>query len=126
MTITIPSHLTDGALMAATPRLAGDEREVTARLIAHLGEIDARGLHVPAGFSSLYIYCREGLGYSEDAAHNRKVAAQVARRYPAVIDMLADGRASLTGLKILAPVLNDRKSPWRRRQACRSGTSKSS
>lgn len=110
MTLTIPSHLTDDELMAAAPRLAGDEREVAARLVAHLAEIDARGLHVPAGYSSLYTYCREALGYSEDAAYNRKVAAQAARRYPAVIDMLADGRLSLTALKILAPVLNDTNS----------------
>ena len=51
--------------MAAAPRLAGDEREVAAQLVAHLAEIDARGLHVPAGYSSLYFYCREALGYSE-------------------------------------------------------------
>ena len=62
MNITIPSHLTDDALMAAAPRLAGDERDVAAQLVAHLAEIAARGLHVPAGYSSLYIYCREALG----------------------------------------------------------------
>jgi hypothetical protein len=31
----------------------------------------------------------------------------VARRYPEVIDMLADGRLSLTAVRILAPVLSD-------------------
>ena len=93
--------------MAAIPRLAGNEREVTARLVAHLAELENRQLYVPAGYSSLYIYCQEGLGYSEDAAYNRKTAAQVARRYPAVIDMLADGRLSLTAIRILAPVVND-------------------
>ena len=60
---------------------------------------------MPAGFASLYIYCREGLGFSEDAAYNRKTAAQVARRFPVVLDMLADGRLSLTALRLLAPVL---------------------
>lgn len=85
--------------------MAGDERVVTARLVAHLAEIDRRELHVPAGFASLYIYCREGLGFSEDAAYNRKTAAQVARRFPVVLDMLADGRLSLTAVRLLAPVL---------------------
>jgi hypothetical protein len=107
MTITIPSHLTDDALLAAATRLAGDEREVAARLVAHLVEIDRRALHVPAGYSSLYSYCREGLGFSEDAAFNRAAAARVARRYPDVIDMLADGRLHLTAVKLLAPVLKD-------------------
>ena len=107
MKITIPSHLTNHELVAAVGRLRGDEREVTARLVAHLAVIDARALYVPAGYSSLYTYCHEGLGYSEDAAYNRKAAAQVARRYPVVVDMLADGRLSLTAVRLLAPVLKD-------------------
>ena len=107
MTINIPSHLTDDALMAAAVGLAGDECEVTARLVAHLAEIDRRELYVPAGYSSLYTYIREGLGYSEDAAFNRKAAALVARRWPAAIDMLADGRLSMTAVKLLAPILKD-------------------
>ena len=105
MSVTIPSHLSNDELMAAVARLAGDERVVTARLIAHLAEIDRRELYVPAGFASLYTYCREGLGFSEDAAYNRKTAAQVARRFSVVLDMLADGRLSLTALRLLAPVL---------------------
>jgi hypothetical protein len=107
MSIALPSHLSNEELMAAAPRLSGDERGVTARLIAHLAEIDLRGLYVGAGYSCLYVYCHVGLGYSEDAAYNRKAAAQVARRYPAIIDMLADGRLNLTVVKLLAPVLND-------------------
>lgn len=107
MKIVIPSHLTNGELMAEIRRLSGTEREACARLIAHLAELDARELYVPAGYSSLYIYCHEGLGYSEDAAYNRKAAAQVARRYPVVVDMLADGRLSLTAVRLLFPVLND-------------------
>src|SRR5687768_6462171 len=107
MKIASPSHLTDAELVAAIEGLVGDERDVTARVVAHLAEIDARGLYVPAGYPSLYIYCREGLGYSEDAAYNRKAAALVARRFPVVVDMLADGRLSLTVVKLLAPVLDD-------------------
>ncbi len=107
MNIAIPSHLSDDALMAAVPTLVAHEHGATAHLIAHLAEVDFRELHVPAGFSSLFSYCHEGLGFSEDAAYNRKTAAQVARRYPEIIDMLADGRLSLTAVRLLAPVLTD-------------------
>jgi hypothetical protein len=93
--------------MAAAPRLSGEERGVMARLIAHLVEIETRALYVPAGYSSLFIYCHEGLGYSEDAAWNRKTAALIARRYPALLDMLADGRLNLTVVRLLAPGIND-------------------
>ena len=107
MTITIPSNLTDDELVAALPGLAGDERRTSARLVAHLAEVDKRQLFVPMGYSSLYIYCREALGYSEDAAYNRTAAARVARRHPVILDMLADGRLSVTTVKVLAPVLTD-------------------
>jgi hypothetical protein len=107
MRVTIPSHLTNDELVAAVGRLTGDEREVTAWLVAHLVVIEDRALYVPAGYSSLYTYCHEALGYSEDAAYNRKAAALVARRHPVVVDMLADGRLSLTAVRLLAPVLKD-------------------
>jgi hypothetical protein len=107
MSITIPSSLTDDELVVAIGRLRGDEREVTARLVAHLAEMEGRQLYVPMGYDSLFIYCHEGLGYSEDAAYNRKTAALVARRYPASIGLLADGRLSLTAVRLLAPVLKE-------------------
>ena len=107
MSITIPIELTDDELMTALPRMAGDERVATARLVAHLAELERRKLYVPAGYPSLYTYCRERLGLSEDAAHNRKVVAQVALRYPAVLDSLADGRVSLTAVRMLATLLRD-------------------
>ena len=93
--------------MIEVGRLVGREHEATAHLIAHLAEIEARHLYLGAGFSSLYTYCHEGLGFSEDAAYNRKTAAEVARRYPIVLDMLADGRVNLTVVRLLAPVLTD-------------------
>ena len=45
MSITIPSHLSDDALLLATRHWAGGERNATAHLVAHLTEIEARGLH---------------------------------------------------------------------------------
>ena len=42
MTIAIPSHLSDSALIAEVTRCARDERHATAQLVAHLAELDAR------------------------------------------------------------------------------------
>jgi hypothetical protein len=103
----LPTHLTDAELMESIPALVGDERAAMARLLARLAEVEARRLYVPAGYDSLYAYCHEGLGYSEDEAYNRKTVALLARRYPAVIEMLADGRLGLTVLRLLARVVND-------------------
>src|SRR5438445_13632004 len=74
--ITPASHLTDTELAAALGRLAQGERESTVALIVHLAEFDARRLYEPAGFSSLFKYCRAVLRLSEDAVYNRIRAAR--------------------------------------------------
>jgi hypothetical protein len=61
MKITFPSHLTDTALVAEVMRLARGERETIVHLITHLAELDRRRLYLPAGYSSLYAYCRSVL-----------------------------------------------------------------
>ena len=71
MKITHASHLSDQELTTALMRLAQDEREATVALIVHLAEFDARRLYEPAGFSSLFQYCRAILRLSEDAVYNR-------------------------------------------------------
>jgi len=68
MKITHASHLSDQELTTALRRLAQDEREATVALIVHLAEFDARRLYEPAGFSSLFKYCRAVLRLSEDAS----------------------------------------------------------
>jgi hypothetical protein len=58
MKIDMASQLSDDDLIAQVKALARCEREATACLIAHLAELDARRLYLPAGFSSLFTYCR--------------------------------------------------------------------
>ena len=48
--------VTDDELVSEVERLARCERDATARLVAHLAELDARRLHLGAGFSSLFAY----------------------------------------------------------------------
>ncbi len=43
------------------------------------------------------------LGLSEDAAHFRITAARAARRFPVILELLADGGITLTAVKLLAP-----------------------
>src|SRR5713101_2042895 len=88
MKITHASHLSDQELTTALRRLAQDEREATVALIVHLAEFDARRLYEPAGFSSLFKYCRAVLRLSEDAVYNRIRSARAARRFPVIVDML--------------------------------------
>ena len=105
MTIHIPSQLSDAELMAEVTSLAGREREATAHLVAYLAELDARRLYLGAGFSSLFTYCLEVLRLSEAEAYNRIEAARTARRFPVVLDRLAEGSLNITIVRLLAPHL---------------------
>lgn len=107
MKITDASHLTDAELAEELGRLAGDERQATVALIIRLAEFDARRLYEPAGFHSLFAYCRTMLHLSEDAIFNRIETARAARRFPEIVDMLADGRLSPTTVRMLAPRLTE-------------------
>jgi hypothetical protein len=46
--------LSDRTLIAKVKELAADERLATAALIAHLAELDRRGLYLAEGRSSLF------------------------------------------------------------------------
>ena len=72
-------------------RFAAHERDATARMIAALAELDERRLYLGQGCSSLFAYCTQVLHLSEHAAYGRIEAARVARKFPVVLDLLADG-----------------------------------
>jgi hypothetical protein len=97
-------RLADDLLAAGVKSLAARERTATAELIAHLAEFDARRLYLPAGYSSMFVYCRDALMLSEHAAYNRIEAAS-ARRFPVILEMLDEGAVNLTTVRLLAPHL---------------------
>jgi hypothetical protein len=105
MRICIPTQLSDLELIAEVARLARLQRDATARLVAHLVELEARNLALAAGFPSLFDYCREVLHLSEGETSNRIMAARVARRFPVVLDLLDSGALNLTSVRLLSPHL---------------------
>jgi hypothetical protein len=102
---TFPSHLSDNQLAVEVNRLARDEREVTAALVAHLVEFDSRRLYLGAGCPSLFVYCTEVLHLSEHGTYNRIEAGRAARQFPVILEMLRDGSLNLATVRILAPHL---------------------
>ena len=97
--------LSDDALLARVASLAAHERGTIAELIAHLAEVDARKLHLASGYGSMFTYCRSVLRFSESEAYRRIEVARAARRYPVILDRLAEGAVNLTTVKLLAPHL---------------------
>jgi hypothetical protein len=101
------TRMTDEALVAETKRVAGLERRSTADLLALLIEVERRSLHLGLGYPSMFAYCTRALLMSEQAAYSRITAARAARRYPVILERLAEGALTLSSVGILAPHLTD-------------------
>src|SRR5512139_846039 len=120
-------HLPDDALLATVRRLTAHSNVALAELLAHLGEVELRGIHRTRACASLYTYCIYELRMSEDAAFRRAKAARLVRRHPDVRDAIAKGEIHLTGLLMIAPYLGGehheevlRRSRFRsKRELCR-------
>ena len=105
MTLTDLSALTDEQLVASLRDLIGQNRQLTAKVVLLIAEVEARRLHLAAACSSMFDYCTRVLGFDEAAAYNRIQVARLVRRFPLVLDMLQDGRLHLTGARLLGPHL---------------------
>jgi hypothetical protein len=104
--LTIAEGLCDQDLMARIPVLAAREREAATELIAHLAVLDTRpALYAAKGYGSLFRYCTQGLGFSEDAACNRVAVARACRRFPVILELLVAGSVTQTSVRLLAPHL---------------------
>jgi hypothetical protein len=101
------AHLSDDVLLTSVKRLTGTSNELTAQLLAHLAEVEARGILRTMACATLYTYCVYELRMSEDEAQRRCRAARVCRQFPVLFDMLADASIHLTGILLLAPHLTD-------------------
>jgi 5-methylcytosine-specific restriction endonuclease McrA len=100
-------QLSDDVLLTSLKRLTGTANELTAQLLAHLAEVEARGIHRNMACATLYVYCVYELRMSEDEAQRRCRAARLCRQFPVLFDMLADASIHLTGILLLGPHLND-------------------
>jgi hypothetical protein len=99
-------RVTDGHLLDGVRKLIAADRRVTARLLAHLSEVQERRLHLRQAKPTMFAYCLE-LGMSEDEAGRRLCAAGVARRFPVAYVMLDQGRLCLSVLCELKQYVSD-------------------
>ncbi|MEZ4226572.1 MAG: hypothetical protein R3B13_36835 [Polyangiaceae bacterium] len=99
--------LSDAELLDSTLVVAARANRAVVTLLAHLAEVEARGVHRLCACSSLYTYCRYELGMPEDTAQRRALAARLVRRFPLLLDKLASGELHLSGLLLLGPHLKE-------------------
>jgi hypothetical protein len=60
--------LSDAQLLDSLKTLCGHGRMVLARLLAQLAEVEERRLHLEAACPSMFQFCLQRLGMSEDEA----------------------------------------------------------
>jgi len=95
------SARSDNDLLSDATTLVGSHREITAKLVAVLGEIEERRLHLVGGFSSMFDFCQKKLHLSEGEAFRRILAARLGRRFPAIHSLIASGTVNLSMLELL-------------------------
>jgi hypothetical protein len=98
------SHLSNGTLVGNAKSHCGGQRAATAALLA---EIDARKLYRPAAYPSMYAWCMVVLGMREQSAFKHIRVARTARRFPAILPAIADGRLDLTVVILMRPHLTE-------------------
>lgn len=91
-------HLTDKSLLNDTKNLAQKYRTVTVELIHHLREIDSRKLFSELGYSSLFTYVVQELGFSESSASRRIDAMKLIKEIPGIEKKIESGDLTLTNL----------------------------
>src|SRR3982751_3922140 len=98
--------LDDVQLLAGLSALVRRENDCLSDLLAHLAELDERAVCVALGYSSLFAYCTEALGFCRSAAGRRIAAARVCRYFPEAFARVANGELQLSVLCALRPHLN--------------------
>jgi 5-methylcytosine-specific restriction endonuclease McrA len=100
-------HLSDDEVHSNTRRLVGCSNQLRAALLAHLAEVEARGIHRERACASLGTYCIYELRFSEDEAFRRARASKIARQFPILFEQVAAGEIHLTGILLLGPHLTE-------------------
>ena len=88
--------LSDRELLRETSNLVRHERHLQGAIIDHLAEIEARGLYLQRGFSSLFDYAVRELGYSDAAAARRIGAMRLCADQPDAREGLREGSLTLS------------------------------
>lgn len=94
------THLTDKVLLNDMSFLAFQEREILAKVLWHLKEIDRRKLYCDLKCRSLFDYCVKTLKYSEGQASRRVSACRMLGELPELSKQLENGEMNLTQMNL--------------------------
>lgn len=90
-------------------RLVKSERKIMHEVLVHIVEVEKRRLFLELGYSSIYKFLTQHLGYSEDAAYDRMAGARMLSKAPEIVTKLEEGSLNLTQLVKLNQCLQQEK-----------------
>ena len=99
--------LSTEALTNSAEKLVRAEKRNVALLIAHIAEMSRRKTYLECGYKNLFDYCVTRLRLSEGSVALRIQVANVSRRFPQLLQSLAENHISLTVAGHLAPHLHE-------------------
>ena len=98
------SHLADHVLLRELAAALSNERAGTATVLAHLAEVDARKLYLPAAYPSMFTYCVGELHLSEEAAFKRiHLKPGETQRVTLTVDPRSIGQVNEKGDRVVMP-----------------------
>ncbi|MEM7645330.1 MAG: HNH endonuclease signature motif containing protein [Pseudomonadota bacterium] len=91
-------QLKDDELNSQLLKSVQQERKLTGEILDLLKEVEGRKLFARRGFSSIFAYCTEFLGYSESAAQRRISSMRLIREVPQVQAKVKSGDLNLSNV----------------------------
>jgi hypothetical protein len=96
-------NVSSSEILLGLKALCRKERKLQSDFLAYLNAVEDRKLFAGEGYSSLFSYVTEHLGYSESSALKRIHVARLCFKYPELYYLIADGEVTLTSLQKVAP-----------------------
>lgn len=97
-------YLTDRQLLIDTKNLAEQERKLTAKQLHYFKEIESRKLFCELGYTSMFNYLVQELGYSEGSASRRLNAARLLKEIPEIEAKIESGDLTLSNVAKAADI----------------------
>src|SRR4051812_13299129 len=101
--------MTDKTFLDNFSYLVKSERKITADLIEYVKEMDRRRLYLEMGFTSLFQFMTEHLGYTPGSAQRRIDSARMLRDVPELREKLASGELNLMQVSTLARAVREKE-----------------
>jgi hypothetical protein len=104
--MSLLEDLGNDQLLVALKELVERDCGLEAELISHLGEVEARRLHLEPGCSSMFDYCVNVLCFAEGVAYKRIGVARAVRNFPEAGRAISRGEIHLSGASLITPHLS--------------------